>query len=194
MEQFLKTYRESLLFVIFAIFICIVAINQVKPKINDFISVRNDIIQKKSTLDQVNTQLISAQQQMAKLEKAKVANSMINKAIFQPRSLSFDKEAGYSVLFGDIFEMAKANKIKTYSIQYEYDPSDDPFVAANKGYSVCLLKMKIIGTFTDFENLLTDLYKYPYFISISSYDIVPYYKDKNLLFIKLGIKVYMKND
>ena len=94
----------------------------------------------------------------------------------------------------DIFEMAKANKIKTYSIQYEYDPSDDPFVAANKGYSVCLLKMKIIGTFTDFENLLTDLYKYPYFISISSYDIVPYYKDKNLLFIKLGIKVYMKND
>lgn len=194
MENFLKIYRESLLFVVFAIIICIFAINQVKPKINDFISVRNDINQKKAAIEETNTKLTAAKQQAAKMEKAKIINSMINKTIFQPRSLSLDKEAGYSVLFGDIFEMVKSNKIKTYSIQYEYNPTDDPFVSANKGYDVCLLKMKIIGTFTDFENLLTDLYKYPYFISISSYDIVPYYKDKNLLFIKLGIKVYMKNN
>ena len=54
--------------------------------------------------------------------------------------------------------------------------------------------MKIIGSYTDFENFLTDLYKYPYLVSISSYDIVPYYKDKNVLLIKLGVKVYMQGD
>ena len=54
--------------------------------------------------------------------------------------------------------------------------------------------MKIIGGYKNFEDFLTDLYKYPYFVSISSYDIVPYYKDKNVLFIKLGIKVYMTSE
>ena len=194
MQKYFSLYRESILFIILAIVLCSAAIGQLKPKFNDYTSIRNDITQKKASLEQINAQIQVAQQQMARLEKARIANSMINKTIFQPRSLSLDNEAGYSVLFGDIFEMSKANKIKTYSIQYEYNPSDDPFVAANKGYNVCLLKMKLIGSFRDFENLLTDLYKYPYFISISSYDIVPYYRDKNVLFIKLGIKVYMKND
>ena len=83
--------------------------------------------------------------------------------------------------------MAKSNNIKTYSIQYEYNPADDAFVAAQKGYSVCLLKMKIIGSYRDFENFLTDLYKYPYLVSISSYDIVPYYKNKNVLIKKFII-------
>jgi len=194
MQNFLKVYRESLLFVILAILLCFAAFNQLKPKFSDFMSGKNDLAQKKAAIEQINAQLQVAQQQMARLEKARIANSMVNKSIFQPRSLSLDNESGYSVLFNDIFEMAKSNNIKTYSIQYEYNPTDDPFVASNKGYSVCLLKMKIIGGFKDFEDFLTDLYKYPYFVSISSYDIVPYYKDKSVLFIKLGIKVYMKND
>lgn len=193
MQKYFTMYREAILFVVLAIVLCYAAVGQLKPKINDYNSIHNDIAQKKASLEQINAQLQTAQQQMARLEKARIANSMVNKSIFQPRSLSLDNEAGYSVLFSDIFEMTKANKIKTYSIQYEYNPTDDPFAAANKGYNVCLLKMKLIGSFRDFENLLTDLYKYPYFISISSYDIVPYYKDKNVLFIKLGIKVYMKD-
>ena len=194
MQKYFNQYREVILFLVLAIVLCVAASGQIKPKYNDFVSAKKDIEQKKASIAQINSQIQVAQQQLARLEKARIANSMINKTIFQPRTLSLDKEAGYSVLFGDIFEMAKANNIKTYSIQYEYNPSDDPFIEANKGYDVCLLKMKIIGSFKDFENYLTDLYKYPYFIAISSYDIVPYYKDKNVLFIKLGVKVYMKNN
>ncbi len=193
-QSFFKQYRESLLFIALAIILCVAAVNQLKPKINDFISSKNEVTQKKASITQINSQLQMAQQQMARLEKARIASNMVNKTIFQPRSLSLDNEAGYSILFNDIFEMAKSNNIKTYSIQYEYNPTDDPFVAANKGYNVCLLKMKIIGGYKNFEDFLTDLYKYPYFVSISSYDIVPYYKDKNVLFIKLGIKVYMTSE
>ncbi len=193
-QDFLKIYREALLFVILALLLIFAGVRQVKPKISEYISTKNDVVQKKAAIAQIDTQLVAAQQQMAKLEKARIANGMIAKTIFQPRTLSLDNESGYSILFNDIFEMAKTNNIKTYSIQYEYNPADDAFVAAQKGYSVCLLKMKIIGSYRDFENFLTDMYKYPYLISISSYDIVPYYKDKNVLLIKLGVKVYMQGD
>lgn len=193
-QDFLKIYREALLFVILALLLIFAGVRQVKPKIGEYISTKNDVVQKKAAIAQIDTQLVAAQQQMAKLEKARIANGMIAKTIFQPRTLSLDNESGYSILFNDIFEMAKTNNIKTYSIQYEYNPADDAFVAAQKGYSVCLLKMKIIGSYRDFENFLTDMYKYPYLISISSYDIVPYYKDKNVLLIKLGVKVYMQGD
>ena len=160
-QDFLKIYREALLFVILAALLIFAGIRQVKPKISEFISAKNDVAQKKAAIAQIDTQLVAAQQQMAKLEKARIANGMIAKTVFQPRTLSLDNESGYSILFNDIFEMSKSNNIKTYSIQYEYNPADDAFVAAQKGYSVCLLKMKIIGSYRDFENFLTDLYKYP---------------------------------
>ncbi len=193
-QDFLKIYREALLFVLLGIILIFAGIQQVKPKINEFISNRNDITQKKVAIENIDKQLVVVQQQMARLEKARIANDRIDKVVFQPRTLSLDNESGFSILFNDVFEMAKSNNIKTYSIQYDYNPSDDAFVAAQKGYNVCLLKMKIIGSYTDFENFLTDLYKYPYLVSISSYDIVPYYKDKNVLLIKLGVKVYMQGD
>lgn len=171
--------------------LCYVAIMQIKPQLQSFISTRRAIIEKKLTATQLQSQLEASKLQSLKLERARVASGILSKVIFDPQTLSLDSDSGYSVLFNDIFEMAKNNRIKTFSVQYEYNPPDDPFVVANKGYSVCLLKMKLIGDYIDFENFLTDLHKYPYFLSINSYDSVPYYKDKNVLLIKLGIKVYM---
>lgn len=193
-EDFLKIYRESLLFVLLALLLMFVGVKQVKPKFHEFFTSKTEITQKKAEIEQLNSQILLAQQQMKRLEEARGVEGAIAKTVFQPRSLSLDNESGYSILFNDLFEMAKTNNIKTYSVEYEYDPADDAFVASKKGYNVCLLKMKIIGGYQDFENFLTDLYKYPYFINISSYDIVPYYKDKRVLLIKLGVKVYLKGD
>jgi len=187
----MQKYREAILYIVLLMILCYGAIMQIKPKLESFISTRREIIEKKQTATQLQSQLESAKLQAQKLEKARIANGILSKVIFDPQTLSLDSESGYSVMFNDIFEMAKNNKIKTFSVQYEYNPTDDPFVTANKGYSVCLLKMKLIGDYADFENFLTDLYKYPYFLSISSYDLVPYYKDKSILLIKLGVRVYM---
>ena len=67
MQDFLKIYREALLFVLLGIILIFAGIQQIKPKINEFISNRNDIIQKKVAIENIDKQLVVVQQQMARL-------------------------------------------------------------------------------------------------------------------------------
>lgn len=193
MKAVFQKYREAILYIVLLMVLCYAGLMQIKPKIQTMAQIRGDITQKKAKINSLEARLNSAKQLALKLERARIANSNISKSIFNPQNLSLDKDSGYSVLFNDVFQMAKENRIKTFSVDYDYNPQDDPFVAANQGYNVCLMKMKLIGDYVDFECFLEDLYKYPYFISISDYDISPYYRDKSILLIKLGVKVYMKN-
>lgn len=192
MDVILQKYRETILYLILLVVLTVAGIMQIKPKAQTFFQLKNDIAQKKIQITELETKIAQSKEMAIKMERARINNSVIAKSIFNPQNLSLEKDAGYSVLFSDIFQMAKTNKIKTYSVDYNYDPQEDPFVKSNQGYSVCELNMKLIGAYADFEGFLKDLYKYPYFISISDYDVMPYYRDKSILLIKLSVKVYMK--
>ena len=60
MQDFLKIYREALLFVLLGIILIFAGIQQIKPKINEFISNRSDIIQKKVAIENIDKPNITA--------------------------------------------------------------------------------------------------------------------------------------
>ena len=57
-------------------------------------------------------------------------------------------------------------------------------------YNVAKLDIEMIATYKDFERFLKELYKHEHFLDISSFEIVPYQKDKKILIIKFQLKLY----
>ncbi len=119
------------------------------------------------------------------------AASEIEKAFYNPAEAGLDREGVIAGEFSEILELIKANTIKTKSINYTYEPSDDPFVAgAKEKFNVAQLDMSMIGTYSNFENFLKDLYKHEHFLNIRKISVTPYEKDKSILLIDFSLKLY----
>jgi hypothetical protein len=52
----------------------------------------------------------------------------------------------------------------------------------------------LIGTYTEFENFLRELFKHEHFLEISSIEIKPYQKNKRILLISMQVKLYAQRD
>ena len=127
----------------------------------------------------------------AQAEQKRIENANLPKAFFKPITEGLDTEAVISDEFGEILQLLRENKIKTRSVNYEYDPQDDNFVknVAYK-YHVCRITAQMIASYADFENFLRDLYKHEHFLEISKIEIVPYEKNKRILLVNLQLKLY----
>jgi Tfp pilus assembly protein PilO len=89
----------------------------------------------------------------------------------------------------------RENKIKARSFKYDYDPEDDNFVShVGDKYHVCRISAELIGTYTQFESFLREIFKHEHFLDISSIEIVPYQKNKRILLINMQIKLYAQRD
>ena len=123
--------------------------------------------------------------------KKKEAPSEISKGFYKPLESGADSESAIASEFNEILSLMTANTIKTRSVKYTYDPSDDNFVkGAGNRYSVCKLDMSMIATYNDFKNFMQELYKHEHYLDIAKVEIVPYQKNKNILLIELQLKLY----
>lgn len=142
---------------------------------------RDDLIQKLESHKQAEEQ------------KAKTQVNLI-KQIYKPANGSSDAESACAEMFDMVIEYARYNGIKTRSIEYVYNPPEDPFVkGASAKYNVCQLNLQMVGEYGDFENFLKELYKYPYLIGFSKIEIKPYDKNKKILVINLELRLYSSN-
>ena len=101
--------------------------------------------------------------------------------------------SSFGVMFEDVIQAAKYNKLKLYSIAYNMAPADDlVYQNVQSEYNVCEISMQLYGTYPQFKSYFQDIYNYPYLINISKLEITPYERDRNILGGNIKIVLYSK--
>jgi len=183
----MQKYKEPILYMIIIIVALILALVSLKPLVVNSFNLGNTIKSKEVELADSGRKLDA----LKTAEDEKMSTSEQSKKIYKPDTAGMDAESSFSVLLGDIIEMAKYNQVKVYSVSYIYNPPDDEFVkGATSTYNVCQLNMQLVSDYRDLQTFLEDIYKYPYFVTIDKIELAPYMKDKKILLINLQLKLY----
>lgn len=106
---------------------------------------------------------------------------------------SGDALSSFGIMFEDIISAAKENKMKLFSIGYNTAPTGDVIYDNIKDYyNVCVVKLELIGTYSQFKSYFNIIYNYPYLINISKVELKPYERNKKILIGKVDIALYSK--
>lgn len=142
-------------------------------------------------------QIAQMKQQVSDLEKAKADHvqkeSVATKPVYKNDAPSADEMSSFGVMFEDVIQAAKYNKLKLYSIAYNLAPADDlVYKNIQSEYNVCEISMQLYGSYTQFKSYLQDIYNYPYLINIAKLEITPYERDRSILAANVKIVLYSK--
>ena len=130
-----------------------------------------------------------------KLKKIQDFLTSSQKKIYSPVESDLGDDTLFFTLYNDTLEMVRSNSVKIKSIDYTYNPKDDPFViAGGNDYFVSDVKMELISNYVNLGKLIQDIYQYPYFIKIVEVDVKPYSKDKKILLTKMTLRLYAHTD
>ena len=188
LSVYIKKFKIALGIIFVSIALVAFFVSKIVPGVQSIISIQE---QQKTQ----SASLVDAERKLENLkadaERKKLESENLPKAFFKPITEGLDTEAVISDEFGEILQLIRENKIKTRSVNYEYDPQDDNFVknVAYK-YHVCRVTAEMIANYSDFENFLRDLYKHEHFLDISKIEIVSYEKNKRILLINMQFKLY----
>ena len=182
-----------------AVYICAVALGLIVFFIYKTVPVVQKIIQIQEQHKSQSALLSDAERKLENLKaeqkRRKIEEEQVVKELFKPVNLGLDTEAAINDEFSEILQLIRENKIKTRSVNYEYDPKDDNFVKnVPEKFQVCCITAEMIANYTDFENFLRDLYKHKHFLDICKIEILPYEKNKRILLISLQMKLYAQRD
>lgn len=195
MEQYniyLKKFKVAIAIAVAAIALLIFFISKIIPSVQNVFQIQGEYKTKMSELSDAERKLEDMKNDVKRTEQEE---QNLPKAVFKPINEGLDTEGAISDEFAEILQLIRENKIKTRSVQYDYDPQDDKFVKnAMKKYHVCRVTADLIATYSQFENFLRDLYKHEHFLEISSIEITPYEKNKRILLIKFVMKLYAQRD
>lgn len=195
MEQYsiyLKKFKVAIAIIAAAIVLLIILIAKIIPSVQNVFQIRADY---KTKMNEISDAERKLEDMKNDAKRSEAEEQHLPKAVFKPINAGLDTEGAISDEFAEILQLMRENKIKTRSVQYDYDPQDDKFVKnAIKKYHVCRITADLIGTYSQFENFLRDLYKHEHFLEISSIEIIPYEKNKRILLIKFVMKLYAQRD
>lgn len=190
LKQILK-FKEAILYsvLIFGGFVWLLM--QIIPQITDLINTEKKIKARTVELEKVS----------AKLEKIK-EEQLSNKKEEEDRvkliyksDIKFDNgETEYLLMVDDVINIVKDNGLKLYNIDYNYDlPSDDIVSQSGGRYLGCQLTLSLVGSYNQIKNLLIDIIKYPYLISLNDVEVESYQKDKNTLISIIKLTLYAEH-
>ena len=186
---YLKKFKIALSVIAMAVVILVLIISKIVPEIQQILTIQQDYKNQAESLADSERKLENLRNSAKKKEVEQGSNLV--KAFHKPITKATDTETAMSEEFGEILQIIRENKIKTRSINYEYDPQDDNFVKNLSGsYHVCRISAEMIANYASFANFLRDLYKHEHFLEISKIEIVPYAKNKTILLISLQFKLY----
>lgn len=179
------------------IILLIAGIAYVAPKIvenyQSASSLQADIDNKTTDIQKKQTKLDEYKRQEQQNEQKEKESANAGKPFYKPIDQGLDTEAVIAGEFAEILQLIRANQIKVRSIKYDYDPSDDAFVAgAGDKYNVARLNMEMVGNYSNYDNFLKEMYKHDHFMDLQSVEIVPYKKNKRVLLINFKVKLYAK--
>lgn len=164
---------------------------QIVTNVQSYMATKQDIETKTATLQEKQNKLDQYKKKEAEQKAKEQASKNSEKPFYKPIESGMDTEAVIAGEFAEILQLIRANQIKVRSIKYDYDPSDDNFVAgAGAKYNVARLNMEMIGNYSSYDNFLKEMYKHEHFLDLQSVEIVPYKKNKRILLINFKVKLY----
>ena len=185
---YIKKFKIALGIIFISVALFAFLVSKIVPIVQNIINIQEQNKTQSASLVDAERKLENLR---AEAEKRKLESENLPKAFFKPITEGLDTEAVISDEFGEILQLIRENKIKTRSVNYDYDPQDDNFVKnVSYKYHVCRVTAEMIANYSNFENFLRDLYKHEHFLEISKIEIVPYEKNKRILLINLQFKLY----
>jgi len=185
---YLKKFKIAIFIVVVAIAAVVLLIKQTIPEFQKIKNLQDTYKTQTDALADTERKLTDLNETV---EKERAEDKKIIKAFFKPTDTNVDTETAITEEFNEILQILRENKIKTRSLRFDPDPSDDTFVQhASERYFVSRMDAEMIATYSDFESFLRDLYKHEHFLDISKIKIVPYQKNKRILLIDIQIKLY----
>lgn len=177
-----------------AIFVSLVYTYQTVVPLNDEVnSLKADLLEQEQKYSRLNNKLVEMQNRLNQMSST---STDIPKKLFFPQESDFDNESLFFTLYSDVIDYAKRCNIKIRSIDYKYNPANDPFVSkgGRDNYFVCDLEMKLISNYKDLRNFIEELYKYPNYIKFMKLTVTPYKTDKRVLLSDFTIRLYSHTD
>lgn len=189
---YLKKFQMAILILVGTLLLTIFVIYKTVPQVQQIFNLQDQYKAQSAALVDAERQLEALKAEAARRE---AEDEKALKIFFRPINEGLDSEAAISDEFGEILQLLRENKIKTRSVNYEYDPKDDNFVKnVSYKYHVCKISAEMIANYANFENFLRDLYRHEHFLDILSVEITPYQKNKRILLINLQLKLYAQKD
>lgn len=183
-----KRFSGLIVFVIAVILMIFVAMSIIKPQYNDYNTNRDNVEQVQKTLEEKRLAKETIARKLKRLRESVMSSQ---KKIYSPVEENLENDTLFFTLYSDLIEMVHNNTIKIKSIDYEYNPKGDIFVAQNNSiYFVCDVNMEVVSNYVNLGKLIQDIYQYPYYIKINNIDVIPYPKDKKILLAKLSMRLY----
>lgn len=160
------------------------------PLINSFFSTQSDIKEKKESISDLEKSVEIAKKN--KIE-AQAKGPLEEKLIYEPEIKSTDTMVSFNGMLETVLELSKQSGVKVKTIEFKNIPESDPIKQNHSStHAATLLETQLIGTYTQLQNLLRDIYRHKYLMGINSLKVVPYINDKKLLIIDLAISLYAK--
>ncbi len=187
-EVYFRKFKSIILILLLTLIVFGFIVSRIVPVVMSIYKISTDYSTAVESLADKERTLKNLKEKTAKAEEES-KNTV--KPFFKPIEQGMDTESVIAGEFAEILTLIRENSIKTRSIKYEYDPKDDNFVKnVPDKYNVAKLDIEMVATYKDFERFLKELYKHEHFLDVSSFEIVPYQKDKKILIIKFQLKLY----
>lgn len=187
----LKYYLIPILICIVTLIMIFTLVPRLALNVKTYMSTNRQIAAKTQELQQKQDQLEQYKKEEAEKKAKESETRTAGKPFYKPIESGLDTESVITGEFTEILQLIRANQIKVRSISYDYNPTDDEFVKnATDKYNVARLNMEMIGTYTNYDNFLKEMYKHEHFLDIQSVEIVPYKKNKKILLINCKVKLY----
>ena len=189
-KVYFEKFKNAILLLIFGIILFIFLLSKLMPSVQSIFNDNKTYKTQTASYEEKQRTLETLKQQAVNREKQK-AKDPITKKFYKPIITGSDTETVITDQLQDIIRILRANMIKARSIDYEYDPQDDAFVAnAGDKYHVCRLTLELIAEYKAFERFMQDLYKHEHFLDMETIEITPYQKNKKILLINMKLKLY----
>ena len=190
MQNFQK-YKEMVLYGLLILLCSIFLISKIVPKVINVVKLEMDIKEKNKQAEALLADIAKYEE----YESIKKTSLTKLKKIYTLDDPADTVENSFVFMLDDIINITKYNNVKIYSIQYSYNPTDDDFITKGQDkYDACRVDLELVSDYQNFVSMLVELVKYPYFLKINSFKIIPYIKDKKILLIELKLTLYVERN
>ena len=189
MNNLIKKYFIFVFIIIVAI---VFGIKNTVPVVSGYFDAHKNIKSRQEKINSLNKKIEEAK--LAKLaEERKKDEPKIVKMIYEVDYKSGGSSASFNGMLDTILELAKQAGLKVKTIEFDVAPESDPIIQ-NHGaeYESKLLVAQFIGSYSQLQTFMRDIYKHQYLIGIQDFKIVPYEFNKKVLIIDMKLTLYLK--
>ena len=182
--------KKYLVFILLIVVFFVIGLGIVLPILPKLITKSAEVKSKEASIKELKTQLNVIEQN--KLQEQE-NNIKVLKMIYEPELKSSDSMVNFNGLLETVLNQAKVNGLKTRTIEFKTIPDSDIVKQNHSGtHNSTLLTAQMVGTYTELQNFLREIYRHKYIIGINEIKITPYEKDKKILVIDLSLGLYSK--